>query len=172
MHCTRAVASTTMMFTKELDFDPLPDQRRDYYIGLFHELRCGRSTQSRAVGDYSSRSSFTPFGGVGGGGLLTPSPFPERYASGRSAAPMYRGSGDILSNEYENDPDLGSGSDDQQFAGRSSELPPVRVAVEAEATGRHHGYVPPDSADRLEAVERLQTAGLAALRQELALLTA
>ncbi|GMF47040.1 unnamed protein product [Phytophthora fragariaefolia] len=25
--------------TKELDFDPAPDQRRDYYIGLFHELR-------------------------------------------------------------------------------------------------------------------------------------
>ncbi|KAE8962535.1 hypothetical protein PR003_g30250 [Phytophthora rubi] len=25
--------------TKELGFDPSPDQRRDYYIGLFHELR-------------------------------------------------------------------------------------------------------------------------------------
>ncbi|KAE9263527.1 hypothetical protein PR003_g33128 [Phytophthora rubi] len=25
--------------TKELDFDPTTDQRRDYYIGLFHELR-------------------------------------------------------------------------------------------------------------------------------------
>ncbi|KAE8958799.1 hypothetical protein PR001_g30935, partial [Phytophthora rubi] len=25
--------------TKELDFDPATDQRRDYYIGLFHELR-------------------------------------------------------------------------------------------------------------------------------------
>ncbi|GMF55727.1 unnamed protein product [Phytophthora fragariaefolia] len=25
--------------TKELDFDPAMDQRRDYYIGLFHELR-------------------------------------------------------------------------------------------------------------------------------------
>ncbi|GMF45786.1 unnamed protein product [Phytophthora fragariaefolia] len=51
----------------------------------------GRSTQSRAVGDYSSRSSFTPFGGFGGGGLRTPSPFPERPASGRSAAPTYHG---------------------------------------------------------------------------------
>ncbi|KAE8973515.1 hypothetical protein PF005_g17824 [Phytophthora fragariae] len=25
--------------TKELDFDPSPDQRRDYYIGFFHELQ-------------------------------------------------------------------------------------------------------------------------------------
>ncbi|GMF27741.1 unnamed protein product [Phytophthora fragariaefolia] len=52
----------------------------------------GHSTLSRAVGDYSSRSSFTPFGGFGGGGLRTPSPFPECPASGRSAAPTYRGS--------------------------------------------------------------------------------
>ncbi|GMF25351.1 unnamed protein product [Phytophthora fragariaefolia] len=91
----------------------------------------GRSAPSRTVGDYSSRPSFTPFGGFGGGGLRTPSPFPERPASGRSAAPTYRGSEEILTNEYENDPDLGSGSDDQQFAGRSSELPPVRLAVGA-----------------------------------------
>ncbi|GMF81360.1 unnamed protein product [Phytophthora fragariaefolia] len=74
---------------------------------------CGRSTLPRAVGDYSSSSSFAPFGGFGGGGLRTPSPFPERPASGRSAAPTYRGSEEIVSNEYENDPDLGSGSVDQ-----------------------------------------------------------
>ncbi|GMF24873.1 unnamed protein product [Phytophthora fragariaefolia] len=99
---------------------------------------------------YSSRSSFTPFGGFGGGGLHTPSPFPERPASGRSAAPAYRGSGKILSNEYENDPDLGSGSDDRQFAGRSSVLSPVRLAVGVEAAGRRHGSDPPDSVDHLE----------------------
>ncbi|GMF33902.1 unnamed protein product [Phytophthora fragariaefolia] len=161
--------------TKELDFDPATDPSRDYYIGLFHELRWygnkkaswavrvserdingytgvrvfeelktprtnliaqmsssaagGRSTLPRAVGDYSSRSSFTPFGGFGGDGLRTPSPFPERPASGRSAAPTYRGSEEIFSNEYENDQGLGSRSDDQQFAGRSSELPPVYVQV-------------------------------------------
>ncbi|GMF25266.1 unnamed protein product [Phytophthora fragariaefolia] len=40
-----------------------------------------------------------------------------------SPTPMYRGSGDILSNEYENEPDPRSGSDDQQFTGRSSEFP-------------------------------------------------
>ncbi|GMF64105.1 unnamed protein product [Phytophthora fragariaefolia] len=85
----------------------------------------GRSTLLRAVGDYSSCSSFTPFCGFGNAGLRTPSPpspFPERPASGRSAAPTYRGSEEILSNEDENDPDLGSGSDDQQFAGVSSEF--------------------------------------------------
>ncbi|GMF50894.1 unnamed protein product [Phytophthora fragariaefolia] len=238
--------------TKELDFDPATDQRRDYYIGLFYELRwygnkktspreryerfskrpkidrlhwgaveagipcavpmgiacehChvgavrvseryingytgvrvpeelkplrtnliaqmslsapgGCSTLSRAVGYYSSRSSFTPFGGFGGGGLRTPSPFPERPASGRSAAPTYRGSEEILSNEYENDQDLESGSDDQQFDGRSSELPPVRLAVGVEAAGSRRGSSPPDSVDRLEAVESLRPAEFAALNR-------
>ncbi|GMF81877.1 unnamed protein product [Phytophthora fragariaefolia] len=243
--------------TKELDFDPATDQRRDYYIGPFHELRwygnkkasrrsrvpewqalcqswgalvenfnkdpagyrervrlareryeriskrpkidrlhwaafeagtedsahkldCadgferwrGRSAPSRTVGDYSSRPSFTPFGGFGGGGLRTPSPFPERPASGRSAAPTYRGLEEILTNEYENDPDLGSGSDDQQFAGRSSEFPPVYLAVGVEAAGRRRGSGPPDLVDRLEAVEHLQIAEFAALKPELALLKA
>ncbi|GMF40018.1 unnamed protein product [Phytophthora fragariaefolia] len=132
----------------------------------------GRSTLPRAVGDYSSRLSFTPFGGFGGGGLRTPSPFPERPASGRSAAPTYRGSEEILSNEYENDQDLGFGSDDQQFAGPSSEFPPVHLAVGVEAAGRRRGSGPPDSVDRLEAVKRLQTVEFAVLKQELALLKA
>ncbi|GMF59118.1 unnamed protein product [Phytophthora fragariaefolia] len=123
----------------------------------------GRSTLTRAVGDYSSHPSFTPFGGFGGGGLRTPSPFPERPDAGRSAAPTYRGSEEILSNEYENDQDLGSGSDDQQFAGRSSELPPVRLAVGVEAVGRRRRDGPPDPVGRLEAVERLQSAEFAVL---------
>ncbi|KAL4118120.1 hypothetical protein PRIC2_010447 [Phytophthora ramorum] len=209
---------------KRLHFDPLTNQRRDYYIGLFHELRwfaskktsrrskvpdqareryekfskrgklerlhhgavgiglpCAvpydtaceycypgavriterdvngytsmcvpddlktlrasfqaqasssaadnRSTYPSAVGDYSARPSFTPFGGGGGGGLRTPSPFPECPPSGHSVIPTYRVGEEILSNEYENEPDLGSGSDDQQFAGRSSELPRVRLAT-------------------------------------------
>ncbi|GMF55666.1 unnamed protein product [Phytophthora fragariaefolia] len=112
----------------------------------------GRSAPSRTVGDYSSCPRFTPFGGFGGGGLRTPSPFPERPASGRSTAHTYRGSEVIPTNEYENDPDLGSRSDDQQFAGRSSELPPVRLAVGVEAVGRRRGSGPPDSVDHLEAV--------------------
>ncbi|GMF47091.1 unnamed protein product [Phytophthora fragariaefolia] len=132
----------------------------------------GRSTLSRAVGDYSSRSRFTPFGGFGGGVLRTPSPFLERPASGRSAGPTYRGSEEILCNEYENDPNLGSGSDDQQFAGRSSEFSPVRLAVGVEPAGRRRGSGPPDTVDRLEAVARLQIAEFAALKLELALLKA
>ncbi|GMF49518.1 unnamed protein product [Phytophthora fragariaefolia] len=121
---------------------------------------------------YDSRSSFTPFGGFGGGGLRTPSPFPERPGSGRSAAPTYRGSEESLSNEHKNDLDLGSGSDDQQFAERSSELPPVCLAVGVEAEGRRRRSGPPDFVDRLEAVERLQAAEFATLRQELVLLKA
>ncbi|GMF62333.1 unnamed protein product [Phytophthora fragariaefolia] len=37
----------------------------------------GCGAPSRTVGDYSSRPSFTPFGGFGGGGLRTPSPLPD-----------------------------------------------------------------------------------------------
>ncbi|GMF22568.1 unnamed protein product [Phytophthora fragariaefolia] len=50
--------------------------------------------------------------------------------------------------------------------------PPVRLAVGVEAAGRRRGSDPPDSVDRREAVERLQTAEFAALRQEVALLKA
>ncbi|KAE9339753.1 hypothetical protein PR003_g10854 [Phytophthora rubi] len=131
-----------------------------------------RNTQPRAVGNYSSRSSFTPFGGAAGGGIRTPSPFPERRSSGRSAAPTYRGQESILTNEYENEPDLGSGSDDQRFAGRSSEFPPVCLATGAAAGGRHHEPSPAEVWDRLEAVEKLQTAELAEIRHELKLLKA
>ncbi|GMF60094.1 unnamed protein product [Phytophthora fragariaefolia] len=131
-----------------------------------------RSTLSGAVGDYSTRPSFTPFGSFGGGGLRTPSPFPERPASGRSTAPTFRGSEEMLSNEYENYQDLGSGSDNQQLAGRSSQLPPVRLAVGVKAAGRRRGPGPPDSVDRLGAVKRLQTAQFAALLPEPALLKA
>ncbi|KAE8964433.1 hypothetical protein PR003_g23074 [Phytophthora rubi] len=46
-----------------------------------------RNAQPRAVGSYSSRSSFTTFGGAAGGGIRTSSPFPERRSSGRSADP-------------------------------------------------------------------------------------
>ncbi|GMF82457.1 unnamed protein product [Phytophthora fragariaefolia] len=60
----------------------------------------------------------------------------------------------------------------QQFAGRSSEFPPVHLAVGVEAAGRRRGSGPPALVDRLEAVERLQIAEFAALKQELALLKA
>ncbi|GMF64265.1 unnamed protein product [Phytophthora fragariaefolia] len=76
---------------------------------------------------------------------------------------------EILSNEYENDPNLGSRSDDQQFAGRSSEFPPVHLAVGVVAAGRRRRSGPPDLVDRPEAVERLQIAEFVALKQQLAL---
>ncbi|KAE8962013.1 hypothetical protein PR002_g29725 [Phytophthora rubi] len=131
-----------------------------------------RNTQQRAIGDYSSRSSFTPFGGAVGGGIRTPSPFPERRSSGRSAAPTYRDQESIPTNEYENEPDLGSGSDDQRFARQSIEFPRVHLATGAAAAGRRHGPSPAEVWDRLEAVERIQTAKLAEIRQELKLLKA
>ncbi|GMF82228.1 unnamed protein product [Phytophthora fragariaefolia] len=90
-------------------------------------------------------------------------------AGGGRSAPSRTG---ILTNEYENDPDPRSGSDDQQFAGRSSEFPSVHLAVGVEAVGRRRGSGPPNLFDRLEAVEGLQIAEFAALRQELALLKA
>uniref|UniRef100_H3GHX3 Uncharacterized protein n=1 Tax=Phytophthora ramorum TaxID=164328 RepID=H3GHX3_PHYRM len=129
-----------------------------------------RSTYSSAVGDYSARPSFTPFGGGGGGVLRMPSPFPECPPSGHSVIPTYRVGEEILSNEYENEPDLGSGSDDQQFAGRSSELPRVRLTTGVGAAGRRPGFGQPNLESRLEAVERLQASQFAALRQELSLL--
>ncbi|KAE9263214.1 hypothetical protein PR003_g33236, partial [Phytophthora rubi] len=89
-----------------------------------------------------------------------------------SAAPTYRGQESILTNEYENEPDLGSGSDDQRFAGQSSEFPRVRLTTGAVAAGRHHEPSPAEVWDRLEAVERIQTAELAEIRQELKLLKA
>ncbi|GMF64437.1 unnamed protein product [Phytophthora fragariaefolia] len=44
--------------TKELDFDPATDQRRDYYIGLFHELRWyGNKQSARMAGTLSKLGS-------------------------------------------------------------------------------------------------------------------
>ncbi|KAE9069224.1 hypothetical protein PF010_g26743 [Phytophthora fragariae] len=85
---------------------------------------------------------------------------------------MYRGQESILTNEYENELDLGSGSDDQRFAGQSSVFPRVRLATGAAAVGKRHGPSPAEVWDRLEAVERIQTAELAEIRQELKLLKA
>ncbi|GMF47888.1 unnamed protein product [Phytophthora fragariaefolia] len=127
----------------------------------------GCSTLPRAVGDYSYRSSFTPFGGFDDGRLRTPSPFPERPASGRSAAPTYCGPEEILSNEYENDqgPWVGIRRSTTRWT-----IQRVALGAWVEATGRRRGSGPPDSVGRLEAVERLQTTEFAALRQEPALL--
>uniref|UniRef100_H3GYH8 Uncharacterized protein n=1 Tax=Phytophthora ramorum TaxID=164328 RepID=H3GYH8_PHYRM len=154
--------------------DDLKTLRASFQAQASSSAADNRSIYSSAVGDYSARPSFTPFGGGGGGGggLRTPSPFPEYPPSGHFVIPTYRVGEEILSNEYENEPDLGSGSDDQQFAGRSSELPRVRLATGVGAAGRRPGFGQPNLESRLEAVERLQASQFAALRQELSLLKA
>ncbi|KAL4156569.1 hypothetical protein PRNP1_005599 [Phytophthora ramorum] len=159
--------------------DDLKTLRASFQAQTSSSAADNRSTYSSAVGDYSARPSFTPFGGGGGGGLRTPSPFPECPPSGHSVIPTYRVGEEILSNEYENEPDLGSGSDDQQFAGRSSELSRVRLATGVcvcggggGGGGRRPGFGQPNLESRLEAVERLQASQFAALRQELSLLKA
>ncbi|ETN16752.1 hypothetical protein PPTG_21777 [Phytophthora nicotianae INRA-310] len=54
----------------------------------------------------------------------TPSPFAERPPSGRSAVPTYLGGEEILHNEYEDEPDLGSSSGLQSpLSARQSNVP-------------------------------------------------
>ncbi|GMF33419.1 unnamed protein product [Phytophthora fragariaefolia] len=184
MHCTRAVASKTMMSVRS---STLIRRRIKDAITTSDSFMRSDGTGTRKLpveaecpsGRHSVKAEATtvlaqalrPSAALVVAGFVL-SPFPECPASGRSAAPAYRGSEEILSNEYENDPDLGSGSDDQEFAGRSSELTPARLAVGVEAAERRCGSGPSDSVDRLESVERLETTEFAALRQELALLKA
>ncbi|GMF57306.1 unnamed protein product [Phytophthora fragariaefolia] len=176
--------------TKELDFDPATDQRPDYDIGLSHELRWyGNKKTSRRSRVLEWQALCQSWGAFVEDVNKNPSGYRERDRlarerykrfSNRPKIERLHGSAveagipcaEILFNECENDPDLGSGSDDQQFAGRSSEFPPVRLAMGVEAAGRRRGSDPQDSVDRLEAVERLQIAEFAALKQELALLKA
>ncbi|GMF52663.1 unnamed protein product [Phytophthora fragariaefolia] len=170
--------------TKELAFDLATDQRRDYYIGLFHELRWyGNKKTSRRSRVPEWQALCQSWGSFVENVNKDPAGYRERVSLARERYEHFtnrtrlndctgvQSKREILSNEYENDQDLGSGSDDQQFAGRSSELPPVSLAVGVEA-GRRRGFGLPDSVDRLEAVKRLQTAEFAALKQELALLKA
>ncbi|KAG3124574.1 hypothetical protein PI126_g23187 [Phytophthora idaei] len=79
----------------------VPAQLRDLRVQLER-----RDTPS-VSGDRSARAGVTP---ALRSGLRTPSPFPERPPSGRSAVPMYLSGEEILSNEYEDEPDLGSSS--------------------------------------------------------------
>ncbi|KAG6587253.1 uncharacterized protein IUM83_02852 [Phytophthora cinnamomi] len=106
----------------------------------------------------------------------TPSPFPERPPARRSAAPMYLDGEEILSNEYENKPLEGSfsGYYGQQSAQQSSGLSRGRHGSAVAGVGTRPGYDQPRADqyvplhDRVTAVERLQGAEFAALKQELA----
>ncbi|KAG3205733.1 hypothetical protein PC128_g1185 [Phytophthora cactorum] len=109
-------------------------------------------------------------------GLRTPSPFPERPPSGRSAVPMYLGGEAILSNEYEDDPDLGSSSGvhSPRFARLSTESSRAHRAVVAAGAERYSPYGQPgvdrDSRalhDRVAALEQFQRVEFAQLQHEL-----
>ncbi|KAG2953942.1 hypothetical protein PC116_g40 [Phytophthora cactorum] len=93
-------------------------------------------------GNRSARAGVTPAPRVG---LRTPSPFPERPPSGRSAVPMYLGGEEILSNEYKDESDIGSSSGvhSPQFAPLFSESSRAhRAVLAAVAPGGSNPYVP------------------------------
>ncbi|KAG2916068.1 hypothetical protein PC119_g12626 [Phytophthora cactorum] len=79
----------------------VPVQLRDLRVQLER-----RDTPS-VSGDRSARAGVTP---ALRSGLRTLSPFQEHPLSERSEVPMYLGGEKILSNEYEDEPDLGSSS--------------------------------------------------------------
>ncbi|KAG3205611.1 hypothetical protein PC128_g1334 [Phytophthora cactorum] len=84
---------------------PLELRLRDLRAQL--ERRDERRDTPSVSGDRRARAGITP---ALRSGLRTPSPFPERLPSGHSAVPMCLGEEEMLSNEYEDEPDLGSSS--------------------------------------------------------------
>ncbi|ETK75732.1 hypothetical protein L915_17700 [Phytophthora nicotianae] len=116
-----------------------------------------------------------------GSGPHTPSPFPECPPSGRSAVPMYLGGEEILSNEYEDEPDLGSSSGLRSplSARQSNVSSRVRPAAAVAEVERYPSYGQPQVdhgshtlLERVAALEQSQSAELAALQQELRILRA
>ncbi|POM71572.1 Hypothetical protein PHPALM_11842 [Phytophthora palmivora] len=112
------------------------------------------------------------------GGLRTPSSFPERPPSGRSAGTMYLAGERIVSNEFENEPDLGSSSGEygplsDPHSGGSSfaqcafgKQPPYAQP----GAGAEHSASSFDA--RVKALEELQSAVFAALKQDLSMMKA
>ncbi|KAG2873759.1 hypothetical protein PC115_g24289 [Phytophthora cactorum] len=107
---------------------------------------------------------------------VTPAPFPERSPSGRSAVPTYLGGEEILSNKYEDEPDLGSSSGvhSPRFARLSTESSRAHRAVVAAGAERYPSYGQPqvdrDSRalyDPVAALEQFQSGELAQLYHEL-----
>ncbi|KAG2966794.1 hypothetical protein PC121_g24318 [Phytophthora cactorum] len=148
-----------------------PVQLRDLRVQL--ERRDERRDTPSVSGDLSARAGVTP---ALRSGLRTHSPFPERPPSGRSAVPMYLSGEEILSNEYEDEPDLGSSSGvhSPRFARLSSESSRAHRAVVAAGAERYPSYGQPqvdrDSRalhDRVAAWEQFQSVGFAQLQQEL-----
>ncbi|KAG2870499.1 hypothetical protein PC114_g27355 [Phytophthora cactorum] len=149
----------------------VPDQLRDLRVQL--ERRDERRDTPSVSGDCSARAGVTP---ALRSGLRTPSPFPERPLSERSEVPMYLGGEEILSNEYEDEPDLGSSSrvHSPRFARLSTESSRAHRAVVAAGAERYPSYGQPgvdrDSRalhDRVAALEQFQIGEFAQLQQEL-----
>ncbi|KAG2977599.1 hypothetical protein PC120_g25472 [Phytophthora cactorum] len=149
----------------------VPVQLRDLRVQL--ERRDERRDTPSVSGDRSARASVTP---ALRSGLRTPSPFPERLPSGRSAVPMYLGGEKILSNEYEDEPDLGSSSGvhSPRFTQLSTESSRAHRAVVAAGAERYPSYGQPqvdrDSralCDRVAALEQFQSGEFAQLQHEL-----
>ncbi|KAG2805502.1 hypothetical protein PC119_g26815 [Phytophthora cactorum] len=145
----------------------VPTELRDLRVQLER-----RDTPS-VSGDRSAREGVTP---ALRSGLRTPSPFPERPRSERSEVPMYLGGEEILSNEYEDEPDLGSSSGvhSPRFARLSTESSRAHRAVVVAGAERYPSYGQPqvdrDSRallDRLAALEQFQSVELAQLQHEL-----
>ncbi|KAG2831509.1 hypothetical protein PC112_g7252 [Phytophthora cactorum] len=149
----------------------VPVQLRDLRVQL--ERRDERRDTPSVSGDRSARAGVTP---ALRSGHRTPSPFPERPLSERSEVPMYLGGEEILSNEYEDEPDLGSSSGvhSPRFARLSTESSRAHHAVVAAGAERYPSYGQPqvdrDSRalyDCVAALEQFQSGEFAQLQQEL-----
>ncbi|KAG2794734.1 hypothetical protein PC116_g33103 [Phytophthora cactorum] len=118
----------------------VPVQLRDLRVQL--ERRDERRDTPSVSSDRSARAGVTP---ALRSGLRTPSPFPERPPSERSEVPMYLSGEEILSNEYEYEPDLGSSSGvhSPRFARLSTESSRTHRAVVAAGAERYPSYGQP-----------------------------
>ncbi|OWZ11917.1 hypothetical protein PHMEG_00014990 [Phytophthora megakarya] len=106
------------------------------------------------------------------GGLHTPSPFPERPTSGRFGETMYLDGEPIVSNEFENKPDLGSSSGlcDQKSDPLRGGSYRGQGYVSAGGVGRSSYDQPQVDRGllaRVKALEDVQAVQFAALKQEL-----
>ncbi|KAG3190556.1 hypothetical protein PC128_g11242 [Phytophthora cactorum] len=150
----------------------VPVQLRDLRVQL--ERRDERRDTPSVSGDRSARAGVTP---ALRSGHRTPSPFPAvRPLSERSEVPMNLGGEEILSNEYEDEPDIGSSSGVYipRFARLSTESSRAHRAVVAAGAERYPSYGQPqvdrDSRalyDRVAALEQFQSGEFAQLQQEL-----
>ncbi|KAK1928337.1 hypothetical protein P3T76_016195 [Phytophthora citrophthora] len=123
-----------------------------------------REAPSAVVDRSTPRAGLNP---ASYGGLRTPSPFPERPPSGRSAAPTYLAGEEILSNEYENEPLESSFSYEPRSAPQSSGSLHARRATAAEGAetlppyGQRYDHDDRALHDRVAALEQSQSAEIA-----------